>query len=67
MPRKTISQGRGYAKYGWTKDLQSSEQEVYAKHLAFMKTEGSPALVQQFLQLIENYNKKFPNILSQYQ
>lgn len=66
IPRKTISQGKGHAVYGWSYD-PSGERDVYMRNLAFVRSEGSAAIVDRFLALIETYNKKHPSTLSQYQ
>lgn len=67
IPRKTISQGKGHAAYGWSKDTKSSELEVYSRQMEFVKKEGSNSIVNQFLVLIETYNKQYPSVLSEYQ
>jgi len=66
IPRKTISQGRGHAVYGWSYD-SSGESEVYTRNMAFVRSEGSRAVVDRFLTLIQDYNKKYPSELAQYQ
>jgi hypothetical protein len=68
IPRNTISQGKGHAGYGWSKkDSDKDEQQVYAQHLKFVKTNGSSGNVDKLLNLIETYNDKYPSMLSQYQ
>lgn len=68
IPRKTVSQGKGHAAYGWSKeDSDKNEQQVYAQHLEFVKTSGSSGNVDKLLKLIETYNGKYPSVLSQYQ
>ena len=67
IPRKTISQGKGHAAYGWAKDSNKSEEQVYFQNLEYIKTNGSPENVNNFLKLIEIYNNKYPSVLVQYQ
>lgn len=67
IPRKTISQGKGHAAYGWLKDSSSSEFDVYTQNLDFVRSEGSSSIVSMFLLLIETYNKEYPGVLAQYQ
>ena len=68
MPRQTISQGKGHAAYGWSKsDSDKNEQQIYAQHLEFVTSNGSPENVDKLLKLIETYNAKYPSVLTQYQ
>lgn len=68
IPRKTISQGKGHAGYGWSKkDSDKNEEQVYAQHLEFIRTNGSSGNVDKLLKLIETYNDKYPSMLAQYQ
>jgi hypothetical protein len=67
IPRRTISQGKGHAAYGWSKDSTKSEEQVYAQHFEFVRENGSSANVDKLQQLIETYNDKYPSILAQYQ
>ena len=67
IPRKTISQGKGHAAYGWNKDSDKSEAQVYEQNLKFIKTNGTSENVSNFLKLIESYNKKYPSILGKFQ
>jgi hypothetical protein len=67
IPRNTISQGKGHAGYGWSKkDSDKDEQQVYAQHFKFVKTNGSSKNVDKFLNLIESYNDIYPSVLAQY-
>ena len=67
IPRKTISQGKGHATYGWSKDSNKNEEQVYLQNLEYIKTNGSPENVNNLLKLIEIYNDKYPSVLAQYQ
>jgi len=67
MPRKTLSQGRGHAAYGWSKDSVDSEEQVYAGNLEFVRAKGSSGNVDELLKLIAQYNIKYPGVLAQYQ
>ena len=67
IPRKAISQGKGHAAYGWSKDSNKSEEQVYLQNLEYIKTNGSPENVNNLLKLIETYNNKYPSVLAQYQ
>lgn len=67
IPRKTISQGNGHAAYGWNKDSDKSEEQVYEHNLGFVKANGTVGHVSDFLKLIERYNKKHPSILAKFQ
>lgn len=67
VPRKTISQGRGHAGYGWSKGSGTSELEFYKRSMDFVSSEGSTAAVTTFLDSIKWYNKKFPSPLLEYQ
>jgi hypothetical protein len=63
VPRKTISQGRGRAAYGWSNDGVKSEAQVYDQNLKLVKTNGTSEHISDFLKLIEKYNQKHPSIL----
>lgn len=67
IPRKTISQGKGHATYGWSKNSNKNEEQVYLQNLEYIKTNGSPENVNNLLKLIEIYNDKYPSVLAQYQ
>ena len=67
IPRQVISQGKGYASYGWVKTDNESEAQAYAKNLEFVRTHGSPEHVNNLLKLIETYNAKYPSVLAKYQ
>jgi hypothetical protein len=68
IPRNTISQGKGHASYGWSKkDSKKDEQQIYAQHLEFAKTNGSSGNMDKLQNLIESYNDKYPSVLAQYQ
>ena len=67
IPRKTISQGKGHPAYGWHKDFDSSEAQIYEQNLKFVMSNGSSENVNRFLRLIENYNLNFPSVLKKFQ
>lgn len=68
IPRKTVSQGKGHAAYGWSKkDSDKNEDQVYAQHLEYIREHGSPENVSKLLDLIKTYNEKYPSVLAQYQ
>lgn len=67
LPRKTISQGRGHAAYGWVKDSGNSEFDVYSRNLDFVRLEGSSSIRSRFMLLVETYNKAYPSVLARYQ
>jgi len=67
IPRLQISQGKGFASYGWKQNKKESEAEAYAQNLAFVKAKGSSEYINNFMDLIADYNKKHPSSLSNYQ
>jgi hypothetical protein len=67
IPRKTISQGKGHASYGWNMDSDKSEAQVYEQNLKYIKNNGTSENVNNFLKLIESYNIKYPSILAKFQ
>lgn len=67
IPRKMISEGKGYASYGWVKNDNESEEQAYAKNLEFVRAHGTPENVNNLQKLIETYNAKYPSVLSRYQ
>lgn len=68
IPRKTISQGKGHAAYGWSKkDSDKNEQDIYKQLLDYVKSSGSSDNIGMFQKLIERYNDRFPSILAKYQ
>jgi len=67
VPRATISQGRGHAAYGWNNNSDKSEAQVYEQNFKLIKTNGTSENVDNFLKLIEKYNKTHPSILEKFQ
>lgn len=67
IPRKTISQGRGHHSYGWTKACDLDERKIYRNHWDFVKAHGTPHIVEEFVDLIQNYNAAYPSVLAKYQ
>ena len=67
VPRKTLSQGRGYSQYGWSFDDVKSEEQFYNQSLEQVKISGTSEHISDFLKLIEKYNQKQPSILCAFQ
>lgn len=67
IPRRVISHGRGHSAYGWVKTNNETEEQAYANNLEFVRGNGSPAYVKDFLIRITKYNDKYPNALARYQ
>ena len=67
IPRKTISEGKGHAGYGWSKGSNTSELEFYNRSLDFVGSKGSAAAVANFSDSIKWYNKTYPSVLAEYQ
>lgn len=66
IPRKTLSQGKGYALYGWSNHSDLTEEEIYRRHLQFVKENGSSKFVDDFLDLIAHYNEIYPSALARF-
>lgn len=67
IPRKTISEGKGHAAYGWTNNSDKSEAQIYEQNLKFVRDNGTEGNISNFLKLIESYNTRYPSILTEFQ
>ena len=66
IPREQLLQGKGHAGYGWTETKADSEKDAYNNELKLIQTKASDAVLSEFNNLIQNYNKRWPSILSKY-
>lgn len=66
LPRERITHGKGHAAYGFQAGAESSELAEYEKLKAFVRESGSEQYLAQFDNLIAEYNKRWPSILSQF-
>lgn len=66
LPRKIISQGKGYATYNWQAGVERDEAEAFDKLLIKHKSSLSRDVWEQFLLLILDYNKRWPSLLAEF-
>jgi len=65
LPRKTISHGKGYSKYRWSKGSGDEELD-YKSKMKLIIDNCSITNIENFKRIISVYNKYFPSVLINY-
>jgi len=60
IPRPTITHGRAFSAHNWASSGEATEAEIYAAELALVTGAASPALVDGFLELVDEYDRRHP-------
>lgn len=60
IPRPTITHGRAFSAHNWASSGESTEAEIYAAELALVTGAASPALVGEFMALVDEYDQRHP-------
>jgi hypothetical protein len=66
LPRRRITQGKGHASYGWTPGRESSEREEYEALARQVRDGAAPEFRSRFDALINEYNRRWPSVLSEF-
>ncbi len=66
LPRQRITHGRGKTAYGWQVVTDASEREEYKKQMAWIRASCSSHYLSAFAKTIEEYNRRWPSVLSQF-
>jgi hypothetical protein len=60
IPRPTITHGRAFSAHNWASSGEATEAEIYATELALVTGAASPALVGDFMALVDEYDRRHP-------
>lgn len=60
IPRPTITHGRAFSAHNWASSGEVTEDEIYATELALVTGAASPELVDGFLGLVAEYDRRHP-------
>jgi len=66
LPRSRITHGIGHSAYGWTAGSEADEQTEYENLAAWIRESGSECYCAAFGNLIAEYNRRWPSILSSF-
>jgi hypothetical protein len=60
IPRPTITHGRAFSAHNWASSGEATEADIYAAELSLVTDAASPALVGEFLALVDEYDRRHP-------
>ena len=60
IPRPTITHGRAFSAHNWASSGEATEADIYAAELALVTEAASADLVEEFMDLIDEYDRRHP-------